>query len=88
VNESIERGTTGPTPVFVCECGNLGCQATVSLPIPAYEAVRTDFNRFLVVPGHEIATVDRVVETHQTYLVVRKREPEAREMARKADRRS
>jgi hypothetical protein len=88
VNESIEKGTDKQVPVFVCECGNLGCQATVSLPIPAYEAVRTDFNRFLVVPGHEIATVDRVVETHLNYLVVRKREPEAREMARKADRRS
>lgn len=88
VNEAIERGTDAPAPTFVCECGNLGCQATVSLSIPAYEAVRTDFNRFFVVPGHEIATVDRVVETHRTHLVVVKLEPEAREMAKNADRRS
>jgi hypothetical protein len=87
VNESIERGTIRPAPVFVCECGNIGCQATVTLPIPAYEAVRTDFNRFLVLPGHEIDSVDRVVETHPSYLVVVKREPEAREMAKQTAQR-
>jgi hypothetical protein len=87
VNESIERGTNGAAPTFVCECGNIGCQATVTLPIHAYEAVRTDFNRFFVVPGHEIAGVDRVVETHPTHLVVVKREPEAREMAKQTARR-
>ena len=88
VNEAIERGTDDVRPVFVCECGNLGCQAKVMLSIPAYEAVRQDFDRFLVVPGHEIANVDQVVEEHPGYLVVVKVEPEAKAMAEKADRRS
>lgn len=88
VNEAIERGTDGPRPVFVCECGNVGCQAKVTLPIPAYESVRRDFDRFLVVPGHEIAGVDRVVEEHDGFLVVVKQEPEAKEMAEQADQRS
>ncbi len=88
VNEAIERGTDGPSPVFVCECGNLGCQAKVTLSIPAYESVRQDFDRFLVVPGHQIAEVDQVVEEHSGFLVVVKKEPEAKEMAEKADQRS
>ena len=88
VNEAIERGTSGPVPVFVCECGNLDCDAKVSLTVPAYEAVRTDFDRFLLVPGHEIAGLDEVVERRPGYLVVVKRDPEAKEMAKNADDRS
>jgi hypothetical protein len=51
VNEAIERGTHAAAAVFVCECGNLGCNATMELTITAYENVRSGFDRFLVVPG-------------------------------------
>jgi hypothetical protein len=89
VNESIEpQGRLDRTAVFVCECGNLGCSETVEISIAGYEAVRTDFDRFFVVPGHEIEKVDEVVETHDDYLVVVKRLPEAREMARASDERT
>lgn len=88
VNEAIERGTKATAPVFVCECGNMGCHAQVRISITSYEAVRTDFDRFFVVPGHEIEAVDRVVERHSGYLVVVKHLPEAKEMARDADQRS
>jgi hypothetical protein len=89
VNEAIEpRGRPEGTAVFVCECGYLGCNETVEIPVVEYEEVRTDFDRFLVVPGHEIETVDEVVEQRRGYLVVVKREPEAREMAKASDERS
>lgn len=88
VNEAIEPRRPAQSAVFVCECGHLGCSETVEIEIPEYEAVRTDFDRFLVVPGHVIEEVDRVVEHHEGYLVVVKREPEARQMARASDERS
>ena len=88
VNEAIERGTRAAVPVFVCECGNMGCHAQVRISISSYEAVRTDFDRFFVVPGHEIKEVDRIVERKRGYLVVVKRLPEAKEMARDADQRT
>lgn len=89
VNEAIEpRGRPEETAVFVCECGHLGCSETVELAIAEYEAVRTDFDRFLIVPGHEIEEVDLVVERRGSYFVVIKREPEARQMARASDERS
>jgi hypothetical protein len=88
VNEAIERGDSGPAPVFVCECGYLGCNETTSLSIRDYESVRTDFDRFFLIPGHEIDTVDRVVERYPEYLVVVKLEPEAKEMAREGDQRA
>lgn len=87
VNEAIEPRAED-SAVFVCECGYLGCSETVRLRIDEYEAVRTSFDRFLVVPGHVIEEVDKVVERHGKYLVVVKREPEAREMARASDERT
>ncbi len=86
VNEAIERGAraTG-TAVFVCECGKLGCSATVELAIEEYESVRSGFERFLVLPGHEIEEIEDVVECHETYLVVAKRDDQAVEMAYAAD---
>lgn len=78
VNEAIERGTeSAREAVFVCECGNLGCTATVELTIPAYEGVRSSFDRFLVIPGHEIESVEDVIERHDGYLVVAKRDGQA-----------
>jgi hypothetical protein len=89
VNEAIERGgVEGDRAVFVCECGYVGCNTTVELSIADYEAVRTDFDRFLVVPGHEIDEIDRVVERHTEHLVVVKREPEAKAAAHATDDRT
>jgi hypothetical protein len=89
VNEAIESGgQETASAVFVCECGHLGCSSTVELGIDDYEEVRTDFDRFLVIPGHEIAEVDRVVERHPEHLVVIKPGEEARERARETDERT
>jgi hypothetical protein len=89
VNEAIERGGgRGDSAVFVCECGHLGCSSTLELKIADYEEVRTNFDRFLVVPGHEITAVDRVVERHPEHLVVVKPDEGARESAREADERT
>jgi hypothetical protein len=89
INEAIERGEgNGEAAVFVCECGYVGCNTTVELSIADYEAVRTDFDRFLVVPGHEIDEIDEVVERHSEHLVVVKREPEAKAIAHASDERT
>jgi hypothetical protein len=86
VNEAIERGTRGRgIAIFVCECGNLGCNATVEMSIDEYEEVRTGFERFLVLPGHEIEEIEDVVERHSSYLVVAKRDGEAAETAYATD---
>src|SRR4051812_6047408 len=87
VNEAIERGRLGESPggSFVCECGRIGCNVTLTLSTEEYEAVRTDFDRFVIVPGHELPPVDKVVERHDGYFVVIKVQDEAREMAKETD---
>ena len=89
VNEAIERGDGNDRPtVFVCECGHIGCSSTLELEIAEYEKVRANFDRFLVIPGHEIPEVDGVVERHPEHLVVVKPDEGARESAREADERT
>lgn len=62
INEAIERGRQNRDGVvgFVCECGQLGCNAVIELTIDEYEAVRSDPTQFAIARGHETAA-DRVV---------------------------
>jgi hypothetical protein len=84
VNEAIARGRqTGAPATFVCECGRLGCNTTLTLPLEAYEAARAGFESFVLVSGHELSEVERVVDRGDGYVIVVK-EGEAAEMAREA----
>jgi hypothetical protein len=58
---------------FRCECGRPECEEFVSLTAGEYEHVRSDNDRFAVVPGHEDPKLERVVERAERYLVVDKR---------------
>jgi hypothetical protein len=62
---------------FVCECGSADCAASVELTIAEYERIRSDPAQFVVVSGHESPLVERVVERHEHYDVVRKHAEEA-----------
>jgi hypothetical protein len=72
---------------FVCECGRPGCAESLLVPLADYERVRADPTHFVVVPGHATADVERVVERHEGYDVVRKHDEEA-QIAIKTDPRS
>jgi hypothetical protein len=76
VNEGIVRGQwPGETqsPVgFRCECARLGCNMLVELTMSQYERVRANPRRFLMVPGHQIPPVERVVFEGGDYIVVEK----------------
>jgi hypothetical protein len=57
---------------FRCECGQADCQSLVPLTVTEYEHVRSDNDRFAVVPGHEDGEIERVVERAEAYLIVDK----------------
>ena len=85
VNEAIDRGhTNGGNPVFLCECGRVGCATKVSLSQETYDRVRTSFDRFVLAPGHELPLVDAVVEIGNGFVIVEKR-GNAAVMARNTD---
>ena len=88
VNERIEAGQwpteRGEPAAFRCECGSLRCNRMVELTPDEYEAVRSDATHFVVVPGHEIPAVERVVERTAAYVVVEK-DGDAAEVAEETD---
>jgi len=57
---------------LVCECGDAACVEQLPISSPAYTRIRSDPTLHILVPGHENATVESVVEEAQSYLVVRK----------------
>ena len=59
---------------IVCECGQRECDQRITIPLAAYEKVRSDGTRFVIVPGHELKDVEDVVDRTQGYAVVRKHE--------------
>ena len=90
VNEKIEGlnrvfGTLTDTMTVVCECGRMTCAEQIELEIPAYERIRSDPALFVVVPGHEAAGVEAVLEHSGSYDVVRKDDGPAGDLAAEHD---
>jgi hypothetical protein len=76
INEDIDRGRDAEDDStlvgFVCECGMSDCARLIELTPAEYEHIRGDPCRFAIVNGHEIPSVESVVERHDRYAVVRK----------------
>jgi hypothetical protein len=76
VNERIEDVQSGFAAEgrtdFLCECGSEDCTQPISLTLAEYEQVRRNPEHFLVVPGHDVVDVERVVEQTDRYAVVEK----------------
>ena len=62
---------------FVCECGLEGCFEMIPMTRAEYEAVRAHPTRFVIAPGHETPSVERVVRTDGGYAIVEKNAEEA-----------
>jgi hypothetical protein len=82
VNEAIERGQwpgeEDSAAAFRCECAQLDCNRLVSLTPREYERIRSHPRRFVLLPGHDLAGAETVVERRSGYLVVEKKDEAAR----------
>lgn len=91
VNERIEgvsrtfEPALGETMHVICECGRIDCVQEIEISVGAYERVRSEPTFFIVVPGHETAEVEIVVEEHDSYTTVSKNRGEARQIAVETD---
>ena len=78
VNEKLRalnvefEGFANEMAVFVCECTRIECMAQMELGVEAFDAVCAQPLRFVVVPGHEVAEIEHVVDRNGTYVVVEK----------------
>ena len=93
VNERVEDMTKtfdsdSGTFEIVCECGDTACTKRLSVPTAVYERVRSDATHFLLRPGHEDATVERVIETFDSDIVVEKEGRAVQRVVEQTDPRS
>jgi hypothetical protein len=73
VNERIKDLAGNATfPTAICECMTETCSEQVSVSVEEYERVRSDGNRFFVLPGHEVPEVEVIVEANARFVVVAK----------------
>jgi hypothetical protein len=72
---------SGATTHVFCECARRRCLERIELTQAEYAAVRRDPAAFLVRPGHEITSIERVVKHTSRYLVVVKFHPVTRQVA-------
>jgi hypothetical protein len=77
--QQVEGERWGWNPIdFICECADATCTAVIALTQDEYKHLRSVPTRFAVLPGHEVPTIERVVEVRPTYLVVEKHAEGAR----------
>lgn len=84
-NEEVRRAAAGLTDPsdepeaifeFLCECTRRDCRTMIPLTLREYEAVRADSASFVLAPGHEIESIERVTLRDPRFCVVRKIHPE------------
>lgn len=75
VNEAREQANAdagGDELSFVCECSDRECTGRIAMTAAEFEAVRNSPRRFVVLPGHEIPELERIVEDRGAFEVVEK----------------
>ena len=86
LNEAF--GTITEKMEIVCECADPGCTERITMSVSEYEDLRSEPDRFAVVPGHVVPTdIEEVVAQGAGWEMVRKRRGGPAELARETSRR-
>ena len=91
VNERIAENLVrfeGDEGDFVCECSDAACAHRITVPLADYERVRAQGERFLLVPGHEDASIETTVREGGSFRIVEKTAPAVRAIVRRLDPRA
>jgi hypothetical protein len=75
VNDAREEASPGSGDTvlsFVCECADRDCTDLIELSVAEYERIRQSPQRFIVIPGHVVPEIERVVEERGAFDVVEK----------------
>ena len=93
VNERVQEihqklGTDAETMAIICECGAVSCTERITVPVRDYERARSNPLHFLLQVGHEDPLVERMIENHETFVIVEKEGMEVEKVAEATDPRS
>jgi hypothetical protein len=74
--------------LIVCECGGAECTKRLSVSSEEYAQTREDSRTFIVLPGHVVPEVERVIRTGPGYEIVEKAPGDPAELAENTDPRN
>ena len=57
---------------FFCECADENCRKRVELKISEYEQLHQNSSQFVILPGHNVPSAERIVREGELYFVVEK----------------
>lgn len=57
---------------FYCECSDENCRKRIVLPIALYTAIHRNRSAFIVLPHHEVKSIEKVIGKHSDYYIVEK----------------
>lgn len=57
---------------FKCECSDENCQIRLPLDLEEYQTIHTDRSTFIVMPGHQVDSIETIVIKDPKYHVVKK----------------
>jgi hypothetical protein len=57
---------------YYCECSDENCRLRIALKLSEYNELHQKNDLFVIIPGHEVVSVERIVARAPTYVVVQK----------------
>ena len=57
---------------FKCECSDENCETRILFKLSSYRKIHQDRSAFIIKVGHEVKPIEKVIEKHDTYCIVRK----------------
>jgi hypothetical protein len=60
------------TLYFYCECADDKCKERIKLTTSNYKNIHNQSNIFIIIPGHELPEIEKVVKQFPDYFVVQK----------------
>jgi len=64
--------TDGLSLKFYCECSDENCRLRIPVKLDEYVSIHRNRARFVVVPGHEVSSLEKVVTKTNEFFVVEK----------------
>jgi hypothetical protein len=70
--EEFIRDIDGLPLLFYCECSSEKCRERISLTPKEYGEQHRNSSQFLLIPGHHIPKIERIVFENDKYIIVEK----------------
>jgi hypothetical protein len=75
INEARKESSDGREDrelAFVCECVDPACTGRITMTVAEFERVRQGSETYIVLPGHVLPEIERIVEERGAFEVVEK----------------